>query len=102
MKVNHDKYYLLLCTQEIFIFQIANFTIKSSKAKKNLGTNLDKILKFGVHAESICQKANRKLNALARIANYIEVPKSRILMNAFLKSQFSYCPAIFGCFIIAP
>ena len=33
---------------------------------------------------------NRKLNALARIANYMELPKRRILMNAF----FNYCPAI--------
>ena len=94
MKANHDKCYLLLSTQESFIFQIANFTIKSSKAKKNLGIDLDKILKFGIHVESICQKANRKINAVARIANYMELPKRRILMNAFLKSQFNYCPAI--------
>ena len=71
-----------------------NFTIKFCKAKKLLGINLDKNLKFDIHVESICQKANRKLNALARIANYMELPKRRILMNAFLKSQFNYCPAI--------
>ena len=36
----------------------------------------------------------RKHKALARIANYIKLPKRCILMNAFLKSQFNYCPAI--------
>ena len=35
---------------ESFNIQIANFTIKSSKAKKRLGITLDKNLKF----ESIC------------------------------------------------
>ena len=94
MKANHDKCHILLNTQERFNIQIANFTIKFSKAKKLLGIILDKNLKFDMHVESICQKANRKLNALARIANYMELPKRRILLNAFFKSQFNYCPAI--------
>ena len=94
MKVNHDKCYLLLSTREIFNIQIAKFTIKSSKEKKLLRINLDKKLRFDIHVESISQKVNRKLNALARIANYMKLPKRRILMNAFFKSQFNYCPAI--------
>ena len=103
MKANHDKHHLLLSTQESFNIQIANFTIKSSKAKKLLGINLDKNLKFDIHVESICQKANRKLNALARIANYMELPKRRILMNAFFKSQYSLIiDLLFGCFIVIP
>ena len=80
MKANHDKCYLILSTQESFNIQIANFTIKSCKGKKLLGVNLDKNLKFDIHVESIFQKANRKLNALARIANYMELPKRRILI----------------------
>ena len=36
----------------------------------------------------------RKLNVLARIVNYMELPKRCIFMNAFLKSQFNYCRAI--------
>ena len=94
MKTNHDKCHILLNTQERFNIQIANFTIKFSKAKKLIGIILEKNLKFDMHVESICQKANRKLNALARIANYMELPKRRILLNAFFKSQFNYCPAI--------
>ena len=34
MKANHDKYHLLLNTQESSNIQTANFTIKSSQAKK--------------------------------------------------------------------
>ena len=51
-----------LSTQERFSIQIANVTIKSSKAKRLLGINLDKNLKFDIHVQSICQKANGKLN----------------------------------------
>ena len=94
MKANHDKCHILLNTQERLNIQIANFTAKFSKAKKLLGIILDKNLKFDMHVESICQKANKKLNALARIANYMELPKRRILLKAFFKSQFNYCPAI--------
>ena len=55
---------------------------------------LDNKLKFDKQIENICQKANRKLNALARVTNYMELPKIRILMNAFFKAQFNYCPIV--------
>ena len=90
----YDICHLLLSTQESASIQVENFTIKSSKAKKLLGINIDYKLKFDIHVESIYQKANRKLNALGRITTYMELPKRRILMNAFFKSQFNYCPTI--------
>ena len=65
MKANHDKCDLLLSFQESFNIQIANFTIKYSKAKRLLEINLDKNVKVDIHVESNCQKVNRKLNALA-------------------------------------
>ena len=54
---------------------------------------LDNKLKFDKHVENICQKASRILHALARVTNYMELPKRRILMNAFFKAKFDYCPA---------
>ena len=70
------------------------YDIKCSQSEKNLGIILDNQLKFDKHVENICQKASRKLNALARVTNYMELPKRRILMNAFFKAQFNYCPAV--------
>ena len=99
MKANHYKCHVLLSTQERFNIQIVNFTIKSSKAKNLLGINLDKNLKFDIHGESVCQKANRKLNTLARIVNYTEPPKRLILMNEFLNLNLIIV-LIFGCFIV--
>ena len=74
--------------------QIENSIISCSRYQKLLGVVLDNKLKFDKHIENICQKANRKLNALARVANYMELPKRRILMNAFFKAQFNYCPIV--------
>ena len=49
------------------------------------GINLDNNLKFDIHVESICQKASRKLNAVAKTANYMKLPKRPILLNAVFK-----------------
>ena len=55
---------------------------------------IDNKIKFELHAGNICQKVNRKLNALARLTNYLEPPKRRILMNVLFKTQFNYCPIV--------
>ena len=94
MKANHDKCHLLLSTQEEANIQTANTTIKCSQSEKILGIILDNQVKFDKHVENICQKASRKLNALARVTNYMELPKRRILMSAFFKAQFNHCPTV--------
>ena len=48
MKGNDDARYLILSSQESSNLQIASFTIKSSKAKKLLGINLNDNLKFDI------------------------------------------------------
>ena len=90
MKANH----MLLSSAESLNFQISETVIRNSQSKKLLGVTFDNKLKFEKHINTICQKANRKLNALARITTYMELTKRRILMNAFFDSQFNYCPLI--------
>ena len=99
MKANHDKCHVLLSTPEESNIQIANTTIKCSQSEKKLGVILDNQLKFDKHIENICQKASRKSNALVRVTNYMELPKRRILMNAFLKLS-SIIALLFGCFTV--
>ena len=95
MKANDDKCHLLLSSpDDSSLIQIENSTIKCSKVKKLLEVYIDYKLKFDIHVETICKKAHRKLSALSRITNYMELPKRRILMNAFFKAQFNYCPII--------
>ena len=94
MKANLVKCHMLLSSTESLNFQILETVIHNSQSKKLLGVTFDNKLKFEKHINTICQKANRKLNALARITPYMELTKRRILMNAFFDSQFNYCPLI--------
>ena len=55
---------------------------------------IDRDFSFDNHIKSLCTKAGRKLNALARISNYLTYDQKRFLLNSIIKSQFSYCPLI--------
>ena len=50
------------------------------------------------HIKNICKKAENKLNALARIANYLDIRKRKLLMKSFVMFQFNYCPIIWMYF----
>ena len=97
MKANLNKRHLLLSTTDALNFEISETVIRNSNPKKLLGVTFDNKLKFEKHIITICQRANRKLNALARLTPYMELGKRRILMNAFFNSQFNYCPVIWIC-----
>ena len=67
MKANHDKFQLLLSTQEEANIQIANTTTKFSQSEKFLGIILDSKLKFDKHVKNIRQqeiKCTSKSNKL--------------------------------------
>ena len=97
MKINTDKCHLLLNSQERNTLKIGDLHINSSLSEKLLGITFDCKSKFNKHIKDICQKASKKLNALARLAPYMGTTKKRILMNAFFKSQFNYCPLVWMC-----
>ena len=97
MKANLNKCNLLLSNTDALNVEISETVIRKSNSKKLLGVTFDNKLKFEKHIITICQRANRKLNALARLTPYVELGKRRILMNAFLNSQFNYCPVNWMC-----
>ena len=68
--------------------------VQESNYVKLLGITLDNNLKFDKHASNICSKANRKLSALTRVAKFPPFKKRRILIKAFIESQFKYCPLV--------
>ena len=94
MKANLGKCHMLLSSTESLNLQIPETVVHNSQSKKLLGVTFDNKLKFEKQINTICQKANRKLNALARITPYMELIKRCILMNVFFDSQFNYCPLI--------
>ena len=97
MKSNPDKCNLLVSTNDNVEIRIGNFRIENTKTKKLLGIQFDNKLSFDYHLSEICKKASRKLYALGRVTPYMNLSKRKILMNAFFKSQFSYCPLIWMC-----
>ena len=51
-------------------------------------------LDFDTHVTNICNRASKKLHALARILQFMNIHKQRMTMKAFLSSQFGYCPLV--------
>ena len=92
MKANPEKCHVILSTNTRKEIRFANALIASSPGQKLLGITFDSELKFEEHINKICNIVNKKLNALHRIGSYMSLDKRKMLLRAFVESQFSYCP----------
>ena len=68
--------------------------ISSSNEEKLLGIFLDNKPNFESHIGSLCRKAGKKINTLARLKNYLKSDQRNLLLNSFITSSFTYCPLI--------
>ena len=84
MKLNQDKCNLLVLglKYENVWAKIGKTKIWESKKQKLLGAEIDRTLNF-----------DEKV-VLARLSNFTCTNKKRVLMKAFLESQFGCCPLI--------
>ena len=64
---------LLVSTNEETKINIGEFSIENSDCEKLLVVKIDNKLTFDCHVSDMCKKANRKINALARIAPFINM-----------------------------
>ena len=94
MKVNTGKSHLLLSGNSRATATTDNSYIESEDEQVLLGITIDSNLTFENHIRNICKKASQKLNALARMAPYMNIQKRRTIMKSFVTSQCSYCPLI--------
>ena len=92
MKPNVDKCNLLVTTEKSVSINIDGSNVKNKKEQKLLGIKFDS--SFGGHITSLCKNTSQKLHAPARIVNYMDLFKRKVLMKAFITSQFSYCTLI--------
>ena len=97
MKVNAEKCHVMFFrnTKSTSIERrIDTEVVHESTEEKLLGIIVDKTLSFKAHVISLYKKANQKLHALSRIAYYMDSKKLKLVMKAFILSQFNYCPLV--------
>ena len=94
MKANPGKCHIILSSSTQREIRFINTAIASRLSEKLLGITLDSELKFEKHIYNICNIVNKKLNTLHRIGSHISLDKRKMLLRAFIESQFSYCPLI--------
>ena len=68
--------------------------ISSAEEYVILGVMIDNRLTFYNHLKNLCKKIANKLNAMARIAPYLNQNQIRFIYNSVFKGQLSYCPII--------
>ena len=90
MKANNDKSYLLLSCNKPSTLVIDGSSNETNVKKVFLGIAIDKDLKVDDNVKRPCKNACQKLNALARLAPYMNFEKRRIIMKSFTESQFGY------------
>ena len=64
------------------------------KRKLNFWELIDNRLNFDYDSSQLCKKARKKLHALTRVFKYMNISQRKLIANAFIMSQFSYCPLI--------
>ena len=94
LKANPEKSHLLTNSAQEIQINIGEITISNSKCEKLLGIHIDNKLAFGPRVRYLCRKASQKLNAFARIVYPLKFDQRKLLLNAFITSQFSYALAV--------
>ena len=94
IKINTDRSHFSLSGETQKVSNIDDNIIELENNQILLGILIDSNLTFEEHINNVCQKVSQKLNALARISNYMDIQKGRTIMKSFITSQFSYCPLI--------
>ena len=96
MILNKDKCHFLVPgnLDEHLWINVGKELIWESAHEKLLGIIIDKNLNFNAHLKEICKKVSAKVTALARVVRFLPFFRRRMLLKAFIESQFSYCPLV--------
>ena len=94
LKTNPEKSHLLLSDKLDRFIDFESEHIQNGTCEKLLGITIDSGLKFDVHMKNLCNKASLKLHALSRVSQLMSPDKLKIIMKAFILSQFNYCPLV--------
>ena len=70
--------------------------IKAVAKVKLLGIEIDGKLNFNHHINNICKSASNQLNALIRLKHLLGFKEKKVLVNAFVMSNFNYCSLVWN------
>ena len=73
-------------------FKCKDITIKNSASEKLLGVIIDNKLDFTEHLNTVCKKANLKLQVLNKVSRFLSPEQDVLIINTDIKSLFNYCP----------
>ena len=90
---NAYQRHLVLSTDEPFSIN-RWWSHQNINNKKLWGINLNNSLGSDTYATNICNRVSKKLHALARISQFMNIHKRRMTMKAFIASEFGYCPLV--------
>ena len=98
MQANPGKIMFMLFSRkplsQLFITLGNDNVLFSESYEKVLGVKIDENLNFSEHVSSLCNKAARQLNALARLSKYIDVPSRKMIYNSLIAGNFTYCAIV--------
>ena len=83
MKLNPDKFHLLLSDKKSHQVDICNKKFSSTYSEKFLGIKIDNKLTFEEHVEGLCKKASQKVSAVARILSLLRFEQRRRIVHNF-------------------
>ena len=72
--------------------KIKDQEIVSGSKVELLGIKIDNRLSFEAHISNLCKKAALQLNALKRLAKFLNFSQRNVLAQSFVLSNFNYCP----------
>ena len=98
MEANPSKFQFMILspqpTDQICIAINDNVSITSETYVKALGVYIDNRLTFNEHIKRTSLKAARQLNALSRIAKFLNFRTRKLVFQSFIMSNFTYCPLV--------
>ena len=97
LKANSGKSYVMLTIDSKLKINVKSSPISNKKMVKLLGESVDSKLSFEPGLNLVCKKVSQKLHAFARVSKFISKEKLKVVMKAFIMSQFSYCPLVWMC-----
>ena len=103
LAANPAKFQVMFLGTNQFIpeFNIGDISIEVKDTVKLLGIFIDNKLRFKSHVEKKCQKASNKIRALRRIRPFLSLETAKTLCNAYIFSNFNYCPLVWMNFLKA-